>query len=155
MTRLVFFAPLLLLPTDLFGQGETPDAPPPTAVRIQYAAPDGTVSAVRKGNPSAAVGALRVVPGRGQFTIGFAIDDSGEVCGPNGVEHRVQADTITVTVFFNALQVCPGIVTVREYLTTVAGLQKTVYQVRFFLGEMGGPTGKRSSHWLTARVPVF
>ena len=157
MTRILLPTLLMLLPAGLIGQGGNPAVQLPAFNRIEHTAPDGSVSVIRKGHPSSPVGALRVVPGTGQITVGVVIDDSGEACGPSAVEHHVNADTLTITLFYSALQSCPGIITLREYLVTVTGLKPHRYLLHLYLGDIGGPGGKRSNAtpWLTVGVPIF
>ena len=157
MMRILLPTLLMLLPCGLIGQGGSPAGELRATTRIEHAAADGSVSVIRKGHPSRLAGALRVVPGTGQITIGVVIDDSGEACGPGAVEHHVKADTLTVTLFYNALQSCPGIITPREYLVTVTGLKPHRYVLHLYLGHIGGPGGRRSNAtpWLTVGVPIF
>jgi hypothetical protein len=154
MPRILLCSTLILLPFGLLSQNRHTAQQPSRHYRLDYRAPDSSISAVRKGHPSSLKGALRITPGPGQFTVGFVIDDAAECAGPVSVEHHVNADTITVTIFYSALAICPGVVTLREYLLTVSGLKAHRYALRIYLGDIGGPGGKTSSAtpWLIASV---
>ena len=148
---------LVLLPSSLMGQNRDSVKQLHGPNRLEYRAPDGSISVVRKGHPSSPNGALRVIPGPGQFTVGFVTDDAAECAGPVSVEHRVDADTITVTLFDNALAICPGVITLREYLLTVSRLKPGRYLLHVYLADVGGPGGKTLSPtpWLTVDVYPF
>ena len=157
MMRVLLCSVLVLMPSSVVSQDQDPRRHPREPYQLEYRAADGSISTLRKGQPSSPKGALRVIPGPRQFTVGFVIDDAAECSNPVSVEHRVNADTITVTLFDYALATCPGVLTPREYLLTVTGLKSGRYLLHVYMGDVGGPGGKTTSAtpWLSVDVYPF
>ena len=149
--RPIFLSAILtLLPAALIAQGGI------GAVRRvnqpEYRAPDGSISRLRIGNPATSFGAVRVVPARGQFTLGLVLH-AGCV-GPHSVEHQVAADTITITLFYS-LHPCAGLVPLREFLVTLTGLKPRHYLLRVYMEGPGGREGIASGAAPFLSVDVY
>ena len=152
MTRLL--APLLLLlSAPLLAQNPRDRVEPRVTDQRKHEEPDGTVSVIQKGRPSNQHGALSVTPGPAQVKVSFVIDDAGECNSPQSVVHHIDGDTISVTLYYTPLAVCPGIVTPREYHLSLTGLKPRGYVLVMFFGYRGGPSRPpRREPWLTVHV---
>ena len=107
-----------------------------------YRAPDGSISQLRVGNPSTSSRRLRVHSAPNRFTVGFVLSDA--CIAPHSIEHSIEGDTITITLFVNAPATCAQFVSAREYFVTVTGLSPRHYLLRLYIEGPGGRGGKAS-----------
>ena len=77
--------------------------------------------------------------------------------GPHSAEHVIQSDTITVTLFDNAPDLCPMAITPTEYTLTLANLRPALYLLRVYREGRGGRGGRASVTfpWLMAEVAAL
>jgi hypothetical protein len=145
---------LLLAARPLEGQASNPAGPVRVTNQPQFRALDGTISQIRKGEPAAPLGALHLLPGSGRFSLTFVTNDATGCVGPHSVEHQIQGDTITVTLFDNAPDLCPMAITPTEYTLTLSNLRPVLYLLRVYREGRGGRGGRASGvpPWLSIEV---
>ena len=143
MTRnLVTALPILLTALSTALAGQDPDYVVRRVNQPVYLAPDGSVSRLRLGNPSTTSRGPRVHSGPGRFTVGVVLSDG--CIQPHSVEHSIEVDTITITLFVNAPATCAELMSLREYFVTVTGLKPHHYLLRLYIEGRGGRGGKAS-----------
>ena len=154
MTYRLLLAILLLVAMSLEGQNSNPAGPVRVTGQPQFRALDGTVSQIRRGKDAAPLGALYLLPAPGQLTLTFVTDDATGCVGPHSVEHQILGDTITVTLFDNAPDLCPMAITPTEYILTITNLRPALYLLRVYREGRGGRGGRASGvlPWLTIQV---
>lgn len=116
----------------------------------RYVAPDNSVSELSRGRavsypPQQDTAARVVVRSRG-LTIRLVIDDAGGCAGPHALVHQISGDSLAVTVYFSRAQVCPAIVTTREYFVTLSRLKMRAYRSLLFYAEDGQHPGSASGN---------
>jgi hypothetical protein len=98
--------------------------------RSRFVASDSTVSELSSLGPTEARAPLTMRAVAGGVEGRWALDTSGHCVGPQAVRHRLQSDTLVVTVVERAGVICPGIVTLEGFRFQVAHLRGGRYHVQ-------------------------
>ena len=113
----------------------------------RYVAPDGSISELRRGRPEAYPvkdDSIHVRTRSGGLSIRLVIDDANQCASPHALVHQISGDSLTVTLYFSRVLICPGVITPREYFVDLSRLKTHAYRLLLFHAEDGQHPGSAS-----------
>lgn len=120
------------------------EMPPRISGQPRHEAPDGSVAELRTLPLTSKDWNLRVRLSGGTIVGDFGKDDAGGCAGYHSIEHRVDGDTLTVTLFSSLPSACVALYHPVLQRFTIANLRPGRYWTRIFFEGRGGRGGESS-----------